>query len=79
MLKGLYEELDELQDIYNLIEETVVDEPPTSVKEGNLIKVGYDEEIDSLKLATTQGKNWLIELEAREREQTRNKGIKSRF
>ena len=79
LLKGLYEELDELQDIYNLIEETVVDEPPTSVKEGNLIKVGYDEEIDSLKLATTQGKNWLIELEAREKEITGIKGLKVGF
>lgn len=78
-LKELYEELDELNDIYELIEEAIVDEPPMSVKEGGLIKLGYNEEIDHLKKATTQGKTWLVELEAREREQTRNKGIKSRI
>lgn len=78
-LQELYKELDELTDIYELIEEAIVDEPPISVKEGGLIKQGYNEEIDHLKEATTQGKTWLIELEAKEREQTRNKGIKSRF
>lgn len=78
-LKELYEELDELNDIYELIEEAIVDEPPMSVKEGGLIKLGYNEEIDHLKKATTQGKTWLVELEAKEREQTRNKGIKSRI
>ena len=56
MLKELYESLDKLQDIYELIEQTIVDEPPIGVKEGNLIKLGYDEEIDTLKTATTQAK-----------------------
>lgn len=79
LLKELYENLDELADIYELIEEAIVDEPPMSIKEGGLIKLGYNEEIDHLKKATTQGKTWLIELEAREREQTRNKSIKSRI
>lgn len=79
MLHELSEELDELQDIYTLIEETIVDEPPISVKEGGLIKLGYDEEIDKLKTATTQGKNWLIELEAREKEETGIKGLKVGF
>lgn len=78
-LKELYEELDELNDIYELIEEAIVDEPPMSVKEGGLIKLGYNEEIDHLKQASSQGKTWLVELEAKEREQTRNKGIKSRI
>ena len=79
LLKELYEKLDELTDIYELIEEAIVDEPPMSIKEGGLIKLGYNEEIDHLKQATTEGKTWIIELEAREREQTRNKGIKSRI
>lgn len=79
LLKELYENLDELADIYELIEEAIVDEPPMSIKEGGLIKLGYNEEIDSLKQASTQGKTWLMELEAKEREQTRNKRIKSRF
>ena len=79
MLRNLYEELDSLEDIYELIEEAIVDEPPMTIKEGGLIKLGYNEEIDHLKQATTEGKTWIIELEAREREQTRNKGIKSRI
>ena len=79
MLLDLQDELDELQDIYTLIEKTIIDEPPISVKEGGLIKLGYDEEIDKLKTATTQGKNWLIELEAKEREATGIKGLKVGF
>ena len=79
MLKDLYELLDELQDIYTLIDSTIVDEPPISVKEGGLIKLGYDEEIDKLKIATTDGKNWLIDLEAREKEETGIKNLKVGF
>lgn len=79
MLKDLYEVLDELQDIYTLIDSTIVDEPPISVKEGGLIKLGYDEEIDKLKIATTDGKNWLIDLEAREKEETGIKNLKVGF
>ena len=79
MLVDLYESLDTLDDVYDLIERTIVDEPPISVKEGGLIKLGFDEEIDKLKTATTQGKNWLIELETREREATGIKGLKVGF
>ena len=79
MLKDLYGELDELQDIYAIIDKAIVDEPPISVKEGGLIKLGYDEEIDRLKTATTDGKNWVLKLEAEEREKTGIKGLKSRI
>ena len=79
MLVDLYDSLDTLDDVYELIEKTIVDEPPISVKEGGLIKLGFDEEIDKLKTATTQGKNWLIELETREREATGIKGLKVGF
>ena len=79
MLKDLYESLDELQDIYTLIDGTIVEDPPISVKEGGLIKLGYDEEIDKLKTATTDGKNWLIDLEAREKEETGIKNLKVGF
>ena len=79
LLRQLYENLDELTDIHDLIEEAIVDEPPMSIKEGNLIKIGYNEEIDQLKKASTQGKTWLIELEAKEREQTGIKGLKIGF
>ena len=79
LLKELYENLDELTDIYELIEEAIVDEPPMTVKEGGLIKIGYNEEIDHLKEATTQGKTWILELEAKEREATGIKGLKVGF
>ena len=79
LLRHLYENLDELTDIHDLIEEAIVDEPPMSIKEGNLIKIGYNEEIDQLKKASTQGKTWLVELEAKEREQTGIKGLKIGF
>lgn len=49
MLQELYNNLDELKDIYELIENSIVEDPPMSVKEGGLIKIGYDEEIDKLK------------------------------
>lgn len=79
MLNKLYNNLDELTDIYELIEESIVDEPPMTIKEGGLIKLGFNEEIDHLKQATTQGKTWILELESREREKTGIKGLKIGF
>ena len=79
LLTELYSELDTLDDIYDIIEKTIADEPPISVKEGGLIKMGYDEEIDKLKTATTEGKNWIVNLEAEEREKTGIKGLKVGF
>ena len=79
MLKELYEELDVLDDIYDLIEKSIVEEPPISVKEGGIIKLGYDPEIDQLKKATTEGKTWIVQLEAQEREATGIKGLKVGF
>jgi len=78
-LQELYKNLDELVDIHDLIDKAIVEEPPISVKEGGLIKLGYDEEIDKLKKATTDGKTWIIQLEAKEREQTGIKGLKVGF
>ena len=79
MLQELYNNLDELKDIYELIEKSIVDDPPMSVKEGGLIKIGYNEEIDKLKTATTEGKNWLVQLEAKEKEETGIKNLKVGF
>ena len=79
LLKELYNELDILEDIYNIIDVAIVEEPPISVKEGGIIKKGYNEEIDKLKMATTDGKNWLIQLEANEREKMGIKGLKVGF
>ena len=76
LLQTIEKELDELTDIDQMIEEAIVDEPPISVKEGGLIKLGYDPEIDQLKKATTEGKNWILQLEADEKEKTGIKGLK---
>ena len=76
MLRNLYEELDSLEDIYELIEKAIVDDPPILVTEGGVIKMGYNSEIDELKTAMTQGKTWLVQLEAREKEETGIKGLK---
>ncbi len=79
LLTSLQEELDELKDVYELIENAIVEEPPISVKEGGLIKKGYHEEVDELKTATTEGKNWLMKLELREKEETGIKNLKVGF
>ncbi len=79
LLKDIYENIDELEDICSLIEKSIVEEPPMTIKDGGIIKIGYDEEIDKLKTATTQGKNWIINLEAEEREKTGIKNLKVGF
>ena len=79
LLQNLYTDLDELKDVHTLIDAAIVEEPPISVKEGGLIKLGYDEEIDEYKTATTDGKKWIIELEAREKEATGIKNLKVGF
>ena len=76
MLKNLYEELDELKDIYELINLSIVEEPPITVKEGGIIKLGYNLEIDEYKEATINGKKWIVELEASEKEKTGIKNLK---
>ena len=79
LLQNLYINLDELTDIHNLIEKAIVEDPPIAITEGGIIKLGYNEEVDELKNATTQGKNWLIELEAKEKEETGIKNLKVGF
>ena len=78
-LKELHSELDTLNDIYKIIDKTIVEEPPITIKEGGLIKKGYDEEIDKLKEATTDGKKWIVQLEVDEKEKTGIKGLKVGF
>ena len=79
MLKSIYENLDELKDIYELIEKSITEEPGITITEGNIIKKGYNEEVDKLKIASTNGKVWLVELEAKEKEQTGIKNLKVGF
>ena len=76
MLKKLYAELDELKDITELIEKSIVDEPPITIKEGGIIKTGYNEEIDECKRAAIEGKSWLVNIEAKEKELTGIKNLK---
>ena len=75
----LYNSIDELQDMYSLIEQAIVDVPPITIKEGGVIKEGYSKEVDELKAASRDGKTWLMELEAREKELTGIKGLKIGF
>ena len=79
LLQNLYINLDELEDIHNLIEESIVEDPPISITEGGIIKKGYNEEVDELKDATLKGKTWLVELEAKEKEETGIKNLKIGF
>ena len=76
MLKELYENLDELQDIFELIDKSIIEDPPMTIKEGGIIKLGFNEEIDKLKTASTEGQNWLVKLESEEREKTGIKNLK---
>lgn len=79
LLKELHEELDPLQDLYTLIEDSIVEEPPLAMKEGGIIRDGYNEEVDRLRSAKTEGKTWLAELEAEEREKTGIKNLKIKY
>ena len=76
MLTSLYENLDILEDVRKLIELAIIDEPPINITEGGIIKDGYNEDVDTYRKATTEGKNWLIELEAREKVHTGIKNLK---
>ncbi len=76
LLKELYDELDVLEDVAKLIEDAIVDDPPVSVKEGGIIKSTYDEEVNKLRTASTEGKNWVIAIESKEREATGIKNLK---
>lgn len=69
-LAAMYAELDELADLCELIETAITDEPPVSVHEGGILRLGYNAEIDELRAAKTEGKQWLSDLEAKEREKT---------
>ena len=74
LLKEWYNDLDELLDVKALLESAILEDPSISLKEGNIIKDGYNEEVDSLRSAKLNGKEWIAALESREREFT---GIKS--
>ena len=79
LLKEINGDLDTLEDITELIEKSIEEEPPITVREGGMIKEGYNEEVDRLRSAKTDGKQWLAELEAQERERTGIKNLRVKF
>ena len=76
LLKTLNEEIDSLVDIWELLDKAIADEPPVVLKEGGLIKKGYNAEVDECREASVNGKMWLAQLEAKEREETGIKNLK---
>jgi len=77
--KQIYEDMDSLDDLAALIEAAIDEEPPLTIKEGGIIKPGYHEEVDRLRLAKTEGKNWLAALEQEEKERTGIKNLRIKF
>ena len=79
LLKSFFEQLDCLKDIYELIEKSIVEEPPILIKDGGIIREGYSEIVDELRSAKVEGKTWLAELEEKEKELTGIKSLRVRF
>ena len=76
ILKKLNDEINPLREVHEIIENSIVDEPPFTIKEGGLIKEGYSPELDELKDSIKDGKAWISGLEASERERTGIKNLK---
>ena len=78
-LNDILKQLDPLSDIHDIIEASIADEPPISVHDGGIIRDGFSEEVDHLRKAGTDGKNWLARLESDEREKTGIKNLKIKY
>ena len=78
-LTKIREQIDGLEDIYQLIDEAIIDEPPLSIREGGMIKDQFDETIDRLRSAKHDGKQWLAQLEEEDRERTGIKNLKIKY
>ncbi len=79
MAEEIRNDFDSLKDLYDLLQRSILDEPPITIREGDLIKEGYHPEVDQLRMAKTEGKNWLADLEASEKEATGIKNLRIRF
>ena len=79
LLKELYENLDPLEDLCTLVKKAIKEDPPIAMKEGGIIKDGYNEEVDRLRSAKSDGKEWLAKLESDEREKTGIKNLRVRY
>ncbi len=79
LLTNINRDIDGLEDIYALIDHAVIEDPPIAIKEGGIIKEGFDETIDNLRNAKTEGKNWLAALEEEDRERTGIKNLRIKY
>ena len=79
LLGEIREDMDTLEELCALIDRAIMEEPPISVRDGGLIKDGYNEDVDKYRKAKTEGKTWLAELEAKEREKTGIKNLKIKY
>lgn len=79
MLCSIQTDMDALEDLYTLIDNSIIEDPPISVRDGGLIKEGCNEDVDKYRHAKTEGKTWLAELEARERDKTGIKNLKIKY
>lgn len=79
LLKNIDNDIDGLEDIYGLIDRSIIEEPPIAIKDGGIIKEGFDETIDKLRHAKTEGKKWLTDLEREDRERTGIKNLRIKY
>ncbi len=79
LLQTIRADIDDLSDLCDLIGRAIAEDPPISIRDGSIIKDGFHEEVDNLRKAKTEGKNWLAELEAKEREKTGIRGLKVKY
>ncbi|MFI3201344.1 MAG: DNA mismatch repair protein MutS [Eubacteriales bacterium] len=79
LLQELLHKMDDLEDLQELIKASIEEEAPLSVKDGGVIKIGYSKEIDELRAAKKEGKNWIAQLEAEDRERTGIRNMKIKY
>ncbi|MFR6513164.1 MAG: DNA mismatch repair protein MutS [Ruminococcus sp.] len=79
LLCEICKEMDTLEDLCSLVKSAIAQEPPIAMKEGNIIRDGYSEEVDTLRRAKSDGKTWLAKLEEQEREKTGIKNLKIKY
>lgn len=79
LLQDLNNRIDALEDIYHLIDSSIMEEPPIAIKEGGIIREGFDEDIDKLRHAKTEGKTWLAQLENEDKERTGIKNLRIKY
>ena len=78
-LSEIEQEMDGLEDLYHLIKDAICDDPPVMIREGGMIRTGFDKDIDMLRTAKTEGKTWLAKLEEEDRERTGIKNLKIKY